>query len=192
MKKIPTALWMILVLVGLIGIATWQRLPANAQPTATLTADPRDVQTVFRHLTPDRIQALRIDDPSSDRDLILESNGQGGWRLVGVADPTAIDPIVAHNIAKTVAFIPYVEILPSGDDVELVNFGLTAETFWLQIQVILTTMETRNIVVGRLVPGEQNGYYALVDDRPEIYILNRGAVDFLVVYLREIQPLLTA
>ncbi len=193
MKKIPTAFILLVVLVALVGVATWQNLPnAIPRPTVTPTSDPRDVQTVFRHITAETIQALRIDDPNSTRDLILEANGSGGWRLVGVADPNALDPIVANNIAKTVAFIPYVEVLSISDDVNLVNYGLTSETFWLQIQVILTTMETRNIVVGNLVPGSGEGYYALVDDRPEVYVLNRGAVEFLAGYLRQIQPFLPA
>ncbi|MFQ3673933.1 MAG: hypothetical protein SNJ83_10095 [Aggregatilineales bacterium] len=191
MKKIPTAVILMIVLLALVGVATWQSLPsATGQATRTPTPDPRDVQTVFRHITTETIQALRIDDPLSSRDLILEANGSGGWRLIGVADPNALDPIVAENIAKTVAFIPYVEVLPPSNDLNLVNYGLTSETFWLQIQVILTSMETRNIVVGNLAPGTQSGYYALVDDRPEIYILNRGAVEYLAGYLRQVQPFL--
>lgn len=193
MRRIPTALILLVLLGALAAVALVQNSQLAGQRIArTPTPDPRDVQTVFRNVFPEVIQAFRIDDPTSDRDLILENDGQGGWRLVGVPDPTALDPVVAANLAKTVSFIPYVQILPRTDDMELAHFGLTSETFWLQIQVILTTMETRSIVVGNLVPGTRDGYYALVDDRQEIYILNRGAVEYLAVYLRQIQPFLPA
>lgn len=193
MRRIPTAVFLLVILGVLVAVAALQSASLAAPRTApTATADPRDVQTVFRHITPEVIHALRIDDPRSERDLILENDGQGSWRLVGVPNPTALDPVVAANIAKTVAFIPYVQILPPEDARDLAHFGLTSETFWLQIQVILTTMETRNIVVGHLVPGSRDGYYALVDERAEVYVLNRGAVDYLAVYLRQVQPFVTA
>jgi len=184
--------FVLLVILGLlIAVALWQARPQTIV-ASTPIVDPRLAQTVFRGFTPDQIQALRIDDPTSDRDLILERDGESGWRLAGVENPDALDPVVADNIARTIAFIPYSERLPAINSDQYVHFGLTSETFWLQIQVILVTMETRSIVIGNLVPGTENGYYALVDEEDDVYILDRGAVEFLALHLREIQPFVIA
>lgn len=179
---------LLIVLIGLIALAVWQATPRpQTEQTPVGSADLRDTLTVFRGFTTEMMQALRIDDPFRSTDLILERDDTGGWRLVGTAANSAIDPLIADNIAKTIAFLPYEEIIGSIESDEYVNFGLNSESVWLQIQVILKTTETYNVAVGALVAGSQNGYYALIDDRPEIYILNRGAVEYLEVYLRQAQ-----
>lgn len=189
MKNRYLVMVLAVVLMALVAVAVWQAMPRTSLPTTSATTgDMRDTQTVFRGFTTEFIQALRIDDPYRDEDLILERNQEGQWRLAGRSDGT-LDPLIADNIAKTVAFMPYQEIIGGIAATDYVNFGLNAESVWLQIQVILKTTETYNIAVGGLVPGSENGYYALIDDRPEIYVLNRGAVEYLEAYLRQIQAL---
>jgi hypothetical protein len=144
------------------------------------------VFTVFQGISSADLQALRIDDPQSETDLILERKPDGGWRLVGY-DDNALDQTIAENIARTVAFMPFVEVVPSLPVDQYADYGLMPEMFWLQIQAILKDGRELTIGVGAAAAIPEGGYFAVVDDRPDIYVLNRGAVDFLYIYLLQVQ-----
>lgn len=179
---------LLVILIALMAVAAIQSLPRpDLESTAAISNDLRDAQLVFGTFTTEDMQALRIDDPLSEIDLILERGDEGEWRLVGAPNNGYVDAVVADNIAKTVAFLPYTELVAGIFPEDYINYGLSAESVWLQIQVILKTGESYNIVLGGQVASADSGYYALVDDRETLYILDRGAVDYLNVYLRQIQ-----
>jgi hypothetical protein len=179
---------LIVVLVALIAVAAYQTLPQpDIAAISTQSADVRDTQLVFGNFDTSQMQALRVDDPTSEVDLILERDDDQTWRLVGLPESIFLDPVVTDNIAKTIAFMPYTELLGGVLPEEYVNFGLTNESIWLQIQVILKTGETYNIAVGGQIPTSESGYYALVEDREALYVLNRGAIEFLNGHLRLVQ-----
>jgi len=177
---------MALCLVVLVAVALWQGAPRPAPPTPTPTADLRDIFTVFEGIASADIQALRVDDPQSDRDLILERTPDGQWRLAGYDDDT-LDQLIAENIARTVAFMPFVEVVPALPLERYADYGLTPEMFWLQIQAILKDGRELTIGIGAAAAIPEGGYFAVVDDRPDVYVLNRGAVDFLYIYLLQVQ-----
>ena len=179
---------LLVILIALMAVAAIQSLPRpDLESTAAISNDLRDAQLVFGTFTTEDMQALRIDDPLSEIDLILERGDEGEWRLVGAPNNGYVDAVVADNIAKTVAFLPYTELVAGIFPEDYINYGLSAESVWLQIQVILKAGESYNIVLGGQVASADSGYYALVDDRETLYILDRGAVDYLNVYLRQIQ-----
>jgi hypothetical protein len=177
---------MLIIFLGLVAVALWQtnrQTPLDNNIPAT--RDPLRESAIFSGWAATDIQALRIDDPFSERDVALARNPDGSW-LVGDGGVT-VDQTIADNVAKTVAFMPYTDIIAGLPASEFVNYGLSVESIWLQIQVILTNNEQHVIAIGGRVPVADGGYYALVDERTEVFVLNRGAVDYLGIFLQQYQ-----
>lgn len=168
-------------------LALWQSAPRQiAQPTVSPTIDPRLTNRIFSGWSASDIQALRLDDTTSDLDLLLNRT-ETGWET---GDSTiAIDQTIAEAIAQTLAILPYEAVIANVSTDEYVNYGLENDRIWLQIQVILQSGSGHVIGIGGRVPTDGGGWYAVVDNFPEVYILNKGAVDFLAIYLQEWQSI---
>lgn len=176
------------VFVVLSGLALWQgRVLSTPQPTPTPGADPRDTQTVFAGWTSGQIIALRLDDPRNALDLSLTRNDEGVWEFVNL--PAEVDQTIANQIAKTVTYMPYTDIFGNVSEDAYTEFGLDESGVWLLVQVILADDSQHALAVGRRAAVAGGGYYALVDELPNVYVLNRGAVDYLGVYLQQFQGL---
>jgi hypothetical protein len=177
---------MLIIFLGLVAVAIWQTTSQtmldNNMPA---TRDPLRESAVFPSLAASDIQALRLDDPYSQADIALARNTDGTW-LLGDGS-VLVDQTIAENIAKTIAFMPFTDLIAGLPSSEYVNYGLSVESIWLQIQVILTNNEQHVIAIGGRVPVADGGYYALVDERTEVFVLNRGAVDYLGIFLQQYQ-----
>lgn len=189
MKKQPLQLLILLVVFAvMLFIAAEQARPRPIAATAspTLTTDARTANRVFTGWQSSDIVALRLDDTKNELDLTLTFTSRG-WELEGVAE--GINQEVAAQIVATFALMPYVERLPTAQD--LTRFDLTQDGIWMQAQAILSDGSKHVIAVGgrSSVPA---GWYAVVDDSPDVFILNKGAVDFLAIYLQEVQAIRVA
>jgi hypothetical protein len=182
----------LLVLAGVFAVMLFLAIE-QARPRAvttparpTLTPDARTANRVFEGWKTSDIVALRLDDTKTTIDLTLTFTSKG-WELEGVEE--GVDQDIAAQIVATFALMPYVERLPADQD--LTRFSLTEEGIWMQAQAILADGSQHVIAVGgrSSVPA---GWYALVDESPEVFILNKGAVDFLAIYLQEVQTIRTA
>ena len=91
-------------------------------------------------------------------------------------------PAAASAIARTFALLPYGRSINIVADTDLSAYGFT-ETPHLLFQIILVDGGGHVIAVGGLTP-DGSAYYALVDERDEIFLLERGPVDFLDGYIQ--------
>jgi hypothetical protein len=172
----------------LLGVALAQTINLNNAFNVSLTPtlDQRIINSLFRDWNDDNVIAVRLDDPLNDIDMVINRISDTEWQLQGEA-VEQINQETLDLIVKTVAYIPFTDILRDIPDTNLSNFALTEDLIWLQIQVILDNNDTHVIALGARVPMVDGGYYALVDDRQEVFVLNRGAVDYLALNFQQYQ-----
>jgi hypothetical protein len=172
----------------LLGVALAQTISLNNTFNASLTPtlDQRIVNSLFREWNEDNVVAVRLDDPINDIDMVINRVNTTQWQLQGEA-VEQINQETLNLIVKTVAYIPFTDILTDIPDTNLSNFALTEDLIWLQIQVILDNNDTHVIALGARVPTVDGGYYALVDERSEVFVLNRGAIDYLALNFQQFQ-----
>ncbi len=166
-----------LVFVILLGFTVLLRNQPPPQPTI----EDADVvyYTVFSDFTAVDIQAVRLQDPNSERALLLNRAPFGAWTTPEIIG--TFDPQVGENIARTLEILPYSRTVEIGENATMADFGF-APNGLLLVQILLMNGDSHVIAVGGLTP-TQDSYYALIDERPEVYVLQRAAVDFLQVQL---------
>jgi len=153
----------------------------NMQPrvVAGPTPTPPDPQT-FTDFTLNDIQAIRLRSPESNLTFDLARDANGLWTAPNATG--TLNTTEANNIAKTMVLLPYSQTLTlkAGDDKK--TYGFTPEGI-LVIEIVLQTGVTHAVEVGYRTPTQEN-YYALVDDRPDLYLLDRAPIDYLISRLK--------
>lgn len=147
-------------------------------PSSTPTPQPQASGTLLR-VFPDLavldMQGIRLEDIASGQNLTLIRDEQGNWHIpdsIGVLDENS-----ASSIARTLAIFPYARSLNILSDTDFNDYGF-APTGQLLFQIIKSDSSSHIIAIGNLTEEEQT-YYALVDDRDEIFQVERGPIDFL-------------
>lgn len=123
----------------------------------------------------DDIAAVRLRVPQTDQVFVISRDDSGNWSALdsqGVLDQTT-----AAGIAKTVTLLPYRESVATSPSTRLADFGFAPEGS-LALEIVLFNGRTHAIAVGNLTP-DQLAYYALADNLPQIFVLERGAIDYL-------------
>lgn len=181
------ALLLMLLIFGLLSvIAILQSQPA-ANPTlddlrATATALGTPIFTqVFPGLAVLDIQAIRLRNPDADRALTITRAENDVWTIPNNEAGVSLDADTASTIARTIVLLHYQRTLPLPEDGDLTGYGFNPSGI-LFVEVLLKTGEGHIVAVGAL-SGQRTTYYALVDDRQEIYLLERAPVDFLITQL---------
>jgi hypothetical protein len=136
---------------------------------------------VFPILTDSDIQAIRLEDPNTGAFLTLVRDAAGAWNAPDL--PTALNPQTMDAIALTIALLPVQRILADTASGDLRAYGFDPAGT-LAVQIVTTTGIQHGVIIGGLVATGE-AYYALVDNTPDIYILERRAVDYLIVALRD-------
>lgn len=160
------AVFAVLVVVNLIQTAESgkpQRLP---------------FERVYPNMDDDDVQAVRLRDPSTDSTLTITRASDGTWLTTD--HEGTLNQNSAAIIARTIALLPYDRTVPQIGD--LSDYGFDPDGI-LALEAVLTSGETHGVLVGALAPSS-TVYYALVDNRLEIYLLHRAAIDFLIIQLR--------
>ena len=111
----------------------------------------------------------------------ITTNGSGNWTAPD--NPGTLDQTVATNIAKTVVLLPYESTIELKPDTSLADFGFQPDGIFA-VEVILRTNLTHAILIGNL-NASGISYYGLVDDKKVIYIMERRAIDFLLINLNK-------
>jgi hypothetical protein len=137
-------------------------------------------ERVYPDLTDSVVQAVRLRDPNTNATFTISRTLDGTW--LSTDHEGTLDQVAATNIAKTIALLPYDRTLQIEQDADLRDFGFNPNGR-LAVEAVLTSGETHGVLVGTLAPSNAV-YYALVDARPEIYLLHRAAIDFLITQLR--------
>ncbi|MBZ0294459.1 MAG: hypothetical protein K8L99_17985 [Anaerolineae bacterium] len=181
MTNRKTLLLMLIVFVGLAALVLVQNnqeqppLP-TPQPDVSVTATTPGLLRVFPELSVLDIQAIRLERPDADQTLTLQRDSNGQW-----TSNSDIDPETATNIARTIVLMPYGNSINIVSTTDLSTYGF-GETGHLLIQFVQMNGEGHGVIVGGVDP-DYPVYYALVDERDEIFRIERGAVDFLDQFL---------
>lgn len=162
-------------LAALLAIQNNQH-PVGVTPTPTFITQ----NTVFNDFTVDSIQAVRLRSPETGKTFIISRTADNSW-----AAPESTGQLnlkEAAIIAATMVQLPYQRTLPLPAKTDLSTYGFTPEGI-LSVEILLTNGHTHVVAVGyRTVSAES--YYALVDDRSEMYLLQRPAIDYLISRLK--------
>lgn len=158
-------------------------LPDTPTATATLAVSPVPTGTllrVFPELAVRDIQAIRLENAAGEQSFTLSRGPDGLWTAPDAAG--TLDTEAASAIARTFALLPYGRSINIAPDTDLSAYGF-AETPRLLFQIVLTDGSGHAIAIGSLTP-DGSAYFALVDERDEVYLLERGPVDFLDGYIQ--------
>ncbi|MBL8162427.1 MAG: hypothetical protein JNJ61_10615 [Anaerolineae bacterium] len=179
---------MMVVLVALVVVAALQSRP---QPAALVSAAETVELIKFLGLELDvavlDIVAVRVRNPQTNEGFSISRDADGNWTAPDNPDKT-LDVEAARNIATAVVTLQYRDTLSITDQTNLADFGFNANGGILSLEVLLNDQSSHVIAIGRIAPSEI-GFYGLVDERDEIFLFERGAVDYLLTQL--VKPPLT-
>lgn len=180
MKDLRTLLVLAIVFVALVGVFFLQDQAINQSATPVPSPEPTAMlRRVFPDLQLTRIQAIRMFFPDTEREFVIARSGDGTWSAPGT-DGT-LDQEAAGLIGGTMVLLPYRRVFSIEDNTNLAQYGFDPSgDLWLQF--ITTDGEEHIVAIGNPAQDETPTFYALVDDRKEIYLIERAPVDFLVRY----------
>lgn len=180
-KKHPNRTVLILsgIFIVLASLVLLQRLAESQSGQRLLAEVPGD--PLLPGITRDDIQAVRIQVPGSEQSFTVARDDQGAWTAPGFQG--AFDPAQAESIAVTVSLIPYYRRLEDAAQGDRITYGFTPLGSLL-IQVVLRDGRQHAIAVGDLTPSGDT-YYVVLDDQPDVYVVERRAIDFLFVQMRD-------
>ncbi len=179
MSNRRTLFIMAAVFAALVVITLLQSQQLNqivAQPTAAPTGT---FQRVFPDMAVLGIQAIRLEAPQVGRSFTIARAEDGAW--TAPESGQTLDEEVATALARTIVLLPYEQSLPLTEDLDLATYGFQPGPR-LIIQVLLSNGDTHFVAVGAPTHS-QAAFYALVDERDTMYLLEARAVAFLVTTL---------
>lgn len=121
------------------------------------------------------IVALRLRDPRTNQTFVLSRDASGSWEAP--LNQGSLNQTEASNIMKSVVVLLYYNTIPVTDTTRLEDFGFTPEGI-MAIEILLADGQGHGIAIGNQTP-TGDGYYALVDNQPRFYLLERGVVEYL-------------
>lgn len=157
-------------------------LDPSIQPTINAAQFLSSYQLMGKTLgmTFEDIAAIRLRDPQSKKTFALSRDSSGNWTAPDNAGK--LDTTAATNIAKTVVLLPYESTVEVKPDTSLADFGFQPDGIFA-IEIILRTNLSHAILIGDLNPSGVS-YYGLVDDKKVIYVIERRAIDYLLIQLK--------
>lgn len=145
----------------------------NAIPTAFLLR-------VYPEMTVLDIRAIRLEDPVSAQTLSLAKDESGNWESFEYTDP--IDQNLATTIARSVVLLPYTRTIELSDNSDLAQYGFNNPQLLISVQMM--NGEGHAVVIGdALQTGPE--FYALIDDREQLYVIQRSPIDYLVTFFAD-------
>ena len=127
------------------------------------------------------IQAIRLRDPQTEQSFVISRDANGNWTAPN--SEGSLDATAASNIAKTVVVMPYQQSVTLTDTTDLEQYGFQPNGI-LSIEIVLADGSGHVIAAGGLSPDGYQ-YYVLVDEQPRLFLIERGAVDYLLLQLTE-------
>lgn len=167
---------LLVVFVVMAAALYFQERDLEEDAAATPVPTPY-LQRVFPDMEVLRLQAVQLLDPNTGDDLILARGETGAWTAPGIEG--TLDTDAATAIARTIILLPYMDTFTLEDDNNLSAYGFG----YFNIQFITVEAEEHVVAIGNPAPhlvAGQPAFYALVDDRPEVYLVQRGAISFLI------------
>ena len=125
------------------------------------------------------IQAIRLENPLTGATFTISRASDGTW-TAPESDQT-LDTDVATMIAQTIVLLPYEGIVTLTEDSDLDTYGFQSQPR-LFVQVLMSNGDAHIVAIGEVTPS-QAAFYALVDERNEVYLLDGRAVAYLLTTL---------
>lgn len=181
-RLVPLLLGAFIILAIVVVLQNPRGNPEEVMPTAEVTESPLLSGTllrVFPELTVLDIQAVRIESPAEDRSFTIARGADGEW--ISPDTETTLEEGSASDIARTIVLLPYGRSINIVPDTNLELYGIAPIPQYL-ISIVLSNGEGHIIAVGKLSEDDPI-YYSLVDERDEIFEVERGAIEFLTNFL---------
>lgn len=171
----------LVLLIGVFVVLIVISLMAQIVPPATpeISTTPF-YQRVYPNLEPESITAISVTDSQGEGIVLRYDASNQRWVFEATGAVFATD--VAENITSTLSILPYVQTLPAPTETELRTYGLTQDRALL-IAAVTDEGQTHAVLVGLLTPSSTS-YYVLVDQRPEVYLVERAAIDYIAAVTR--------
>ncbi|GAB4508576.1 MAG: hypothetical protein OHK0046_01410 [Anaerolineae bacterium] len=177
-----TLIILAVLFLGLLVVVLLQGNESADSLTPTVEAI-RGFERVFPELEVLDIDAIQLLDPSTSQEFtIARRNEDGIWTAPAFPNQT-LDAEAATLIARTIALLPYRRSFTIEEDTDYTQYGLAPEPDFL-IQFITSDGQGHSVALGEPT-FESPTFYGLVDDRLEIYLIERAPIDFLLRYFVE-------
>lgn len=162
---------------------TTETVPQVIAVTSTpeITAIPTGMLLrVFPELAVLDIQAIRLEAPASGHTFTISRSVDGAWTTPD--ERTSLQDGDASAIARTLVLLPYARSINITLDTDFAAYGFE-DGPRLLFQIIMRDGSGHAVAVGALAPDNAT-YFALVDERDELYLIERGPVDYLNGYVQ--------
>lgn len=176
MKQGGTLLGLALVFVLLMGVFILQERALREDARRPQPTPTPILQRVFPDLAVIDIDAIRLLDPTNDNSFTIARGSNDEWVAVGMEG--VLDQEAATLIARTMVLLPYRESFAIDDDTDLTQFGFRPTGDFILLVITSAGVE-HSVAIGDPTMNSPN-FYGAVDDRNEIYLIERPAIDFLV------------
>lgn len=168
----------ILAIVLIIGIA---QTTLQNQPKLEATATPNEAVTLFSGWGPNNVFAVNIYEPVAQVGLTVTRNNSDLWELVEFSGLLTQEE--GDLIASTMAVFPVLRSLDTIEADRLDEYGLAQSDLTMILSVILKDGTEHSIAIGDL-NATTDGFYALVDDDPTLYVVDARPVAYFTTLLR--------
>lgn len=167
-----------LLILGLVfGVLLAVTLVQNQLANQAAPTQDFQLLRIFPEMAVLDIQAIQLRTPDGNRSFTISRAEDGTWTAPG-AEGT-LNAEAASNIARSIVLMPYQRTVQASGNLTEYGFQNGGILF---IQALLANGEEHIVAVGGLT-ATGDTYYTLVDERPEVYLVERGAIDYLINYL---------
>ena len=157
-------------------------------PTANETLRDNEIQLEYGLVFPD-IQAkdvgvINILDPVLDSQVSVAQSPEGVWQVISdETKPTNQE--YANSLAITLEKMPYTTRLGIANRNQYSTFGLNEQDTLIVVSAIMRDGTLHTLMVGNPVSTDDTsrGFYTIVDDKEEIYIVPPEPILYLLQYL---------
>jgi hypothetical protein len=180
-RESRTLIVMVLLFVGLAAALFVQQGGLSGDPTPTPRPTP-----VFQRLFPElevlQIQAIRLLVPFTGDSFTITRQADGTWSAPGMDG--RLDPEAATLIARTIVLMPYRHSFIPPEDASMEQYGFLPEGN--EFSILFITVEGQQHIISVGFPSQdQPTFYVTVDDRDELYMVERGPLEFLADYFSQ-------
>jgi hypothetical protein len=174
-----TVIILAVIFIALVGAFLFQTTRLQEETAQTISQNPTpEASLVFPSISESQIRAIQLRDPASGNAFTMSRGPEGDWRGGTVSE--LIDQTGASYIARTLVLLPYYRRFEAETD-NLSRYGFDSDGGEFVISFITTDGEQHSVVIGGdAVTGSIPGFYGLVDDRPEMYVLEASSISFLL------------
>ncbi len=178
------------VFIVMVALITMQSAQQNNQITtnANATLINNTVQLEYGLMFPDieakDVAVVNILDPVLNSQVSVAQSPEGVWQVVSdETQPTNQE--YANSLAITLERIPYSTKLEISDRNQYETYGLNEQDALIVVSAVMRDESLHTFMVGNPVSTDNTtrGFYTVVDDEEEVYIVPPEPILYLVQYL---------